>query len=67
MYHSLSQDRPLVENISDELDLRIARVLESTGYHTYEGFWNDPAKYNISDNRQHVAIARRARNLYKDT
>jgi digalactosyldiacylglycerol synthase len=56
MYHSLSQDRPLAENISDGLDLRIARVLESTGYHTDEGFWNDPAKYKISDNRRHVAI-----------
>ncbi|CAD6260965.1 unnamed protein product [Miscanthus lutarioriparius] len=56
MYHSLSQDRPLAENITDELDLRIARVLESTGYHTDEGSWNDPAKYKISDNRRHVAI-----------
>jgi len=56
MYHSLSQDRPLAVNITDELDLRIARVLESTGYHTDEGFWIDPAKYKISDNRRHVAI-----------
>ncbi|WVZ85577.1 hypothetical protein U9M48_032489 [Paspalum notatum var. saurae] len=56
MYHSLSEDRSLAENIADELDLRIARVLESTGYHTDEGFWNDPAKYKISDNRRHVAI-----------
>lgn len=58
MYPSLSADRSLIgnENISDELDLRIARVLESTGYHTEEGFWNDPAKYKISDNRRHVAI-----------
>ncbi|KAL6652874.1 hypothetical protein ACP70R_011799 [Stipagrostis hirtigluma subsp. patula] len=58
MYDSLSADRSLfeTENITDELDLRIARVLESTGYHTEEGFWNDPAKYKISDNRRHVAI-----------
>ncbi|CAL5017082.1 unnamed protein product [Urochloa decumbens] len=56
MYHSLSEDRNLAENITEELDLRIARVLESTGYHTDEGFWNDPAKYKISDNRRHVAI-----------
>ncbi|PAN38053.1 hypothetical protein PAHAL_7G143200 [Panicum hallii] len=56
MYHPLSEDRTLAENITEELDLRIARVLESTGYHTDEGFWNDPAKYKILDNRRHVAI-----------
>ncbi|KAF0935195.1 hypothetical protein E2562_031050 [Oryza meyeriana var. granulata] len=58
MYHSLSADRSLIgnENMTDELDLRIARVLESTGYHTEESFWKDPAKYKISDNRRHVAI-----------
>nr|CAB3484483.1 unnamed protein product [Digitaria exilis] len=56
MYDSLSEDRALAENTIDDLDLRIARVLESTGYHRDEGFWNDPAKYKISDNRRHVAI-----------
>jgi digalactosyldiacylglycerol synthase len=56
MYHSLSEDRTLAENINEDLDLRIARVLEITGYHEDEGFWNDPAKYKISDNRRHVAI-----------
>nr|CAB3487012.1 unnamed protein product [Digitaria exilis] len=56
MYDSLSEDRALSENTIDDLDLRIARVLESTGYHRDEGFWNDPAKYKISDNRRHVAI-----------
>ena len=56
MYHPLSEDRTLAENITEELDLRIARVLESTGYHKDEGFWNDPAQYKISDNRRHVAI-----------
>ncbi|KAL5215713.1 hypothetical protein ABZP36_007114 [Zizania latifolia] len=58
MYHSLPADRSLIgnENITDELDLRIARVLESTGHHTEECFWKDPAKYKISDNRRHVAI-----------
>ncbi|XP_062225607.1 digalactosyldiacylglycerol synthase 1, chloroplastic-like [Phragmites australis] len=58
MYDSLSADRSLLrnENISDELDLRIARVLETTGYHTEEGFWADPARYKFSDNRRHVAI-----------
>jgi digalactosyldiacylglycerol synthase len=56
LYDSLSSDKSLSANITDELDLRIARVLESTGYHQEEGFWNDPAKYKISDNRRHVAI-----------
>jgi len=56
MYHPLLEDRTLAENITEELDLRIARVLESTGYHKDEGFWNDPAQYKISDNRRHVAI-----------
>ncbi|TVU14564.1 hypothetical protein EJB05_38039 [Eragrostis curvula] len=55
MYDSHSADKSLSENIYDELDLRIARVLESTGYHE-EGFWNDPVKYKISDNRRQVAI-----------
>ena len=56
MYHPLSEDRTLAENITEELDLRIARVLESTGYHTDAGFWNDPSQYKISDNRRHVAV-----------
>ncbi|BAF14681.2 Os04g0416900 [Oryza sativa Japonica Group] len=42
--------------MTDELDLRIARVLESTGHHTEESFWKDHAKYKLSDNRRHVAI-----------
>uniref|UniRef100_A0A0D9W4T7 Digalactosyldiacylglycerol synthase 1, chloroplastic n=1 Tax=Leersia perrieri TaxID=77586 RepID=A0A0D9W4T7_9ORYZ len=58
MYHSLPADKSLIgnENMTAELDLRIARVLESTGYHTEESFWKDPAKHKISDNRRHVAI-----------
>uniref|UniRef100_A0A0D3FVQ7 Digalactosyldiacylglycerol synthase 1, chloroplastic n=1 Tax=Oryza barthii TaxID=65489 RepID=A0A0D3FVQ7_9ORYZ len=58
IYHSLSADRSLIgnENMTDELDLRIARVLESTGHHTEESFWKDHAKYKLSDNRRHVAI-----------
>ncbi|GJN02993.1 hypothetical protein PR202_ga20389 [Eleusine coracana subsp. coracana] len=56
MYDSLSADKSLSENLTDELDLRIARVLECTGYHREEGFWNEPAKYKISDNRRHIAI-----------
>ncbi|CAM0904703.1 unnamed protein product [Alopecurus aequalis] len=44
------------ENTTDDLDLRIGRVVESTGYHTEESIWNDPTKLRISDNRRHVAI-----------
>ncbi|KAJ9693927.1 hypothetical protein PVL29_009755 [Vitis rotundifolia] len=44
------------DNTNDELDLRIASVLQSTG-HCYEGgFWADSAKHNLSDGKRHVAI-----------
>ncbi|KAL3532169.1 hypothetical protein ACH5RR_005690 [Cinchona calisaya] len=44
------------DNISDDLDLRIARVLQSTG-HCYEGgFWSDSMKQDLSDGKRHVAI-----------
>lgn len=45
------------ENINDELDLRIASVLQSTG-HCYEGgFWTDSPKPDSSCKRKrHVAI-----------
>ncbi|CAI9766405.1 unnamed protein product [Fraxinus pennsylvanica] len=44
------------ENISDQLDLRIASVLQSTG-HCYEGgFWSDVAKHDVSEKKRHVAI-----------
>nr|XP_051217271.1 digalactosyldiacylglycerol synthase 1, chloroplastic-like isoform X1 [Lolium perenne] len=58
MYPSLSADSSLTgnENTTDDLDLRIARVLESTGYHTDEGFRKDPTNLRISDNRRHVAV-----------
>jgi digalactosyldiacylglycerol synthase len=58
MYPSLSADSSLTgnENTTDDLDLRIARVLESTGYHTDEGYRKDPTKLRISDNRRHVAV-----------
>uniref|UniRef100_A0A7N0UUL4 Digalactosyldiacylglycerol synthase 1, chloroplastic n=1 Tax=Kalanchoe fedtschenkoi TaxID=63787 RepID=A0A7N0UUL4_KALFE len=40
----------------DELDLRIANVLQSTG-HCYEGdLWTDPDKPKQSDGKRHVAI-----------
>ncbi|XWS66555.1 hypothetical protein CRYUN_Cryun05aG0209800 [Craigia yunnanensis] len=44
------------DKINDELDLRIASVLQSTG-HCYEGgFWTDLVKHDISDGKRHVAI-----------
>jgi len=56
--HSLSEDTslPVNDNSSDELDLRIASVLQSTGYHADDGLWSEPAKYEVSDNKRHVAI-----------
>lgn len=44
------------DNVSDELDIRIASVLQSTG-HCYEGgFWSDSTKQEFSDDKRHVAI-----------
>ncbi|CAM0909469.1 unnamed protein product [Alopecurus aequalis] len=56
--HPLSADISLLgnDNSVDELDLRIASVLQSTGYHTDDGFWNEPPKYEASDNKRHIAV-----------
>ncbi|KAM0913698.1 hypothetical protein ACQ4PT_011984 [Festuca glaucescens] len=56
--HSPSADMSLHgnDNSVDELDLRIASVLRSTGYHADDGFWNEPAKYEVSDNKRHIAV-----------
>ncbi|EYU18119.1 hypothetical protein ABFS82_10G061500 [Erythranthe guttata] len=48
------------ENINDELDIRLASVVQSTG-HCYEGgfwngFWSDFGKHDVSDKKRHVAI-----------
>ncbi|KAK4749260.1 hypothetical protein SAY87_026709 [Trapa incisa] len=44
------------DNISDDLDLRIASVLQSTG-HSYEGgFWVGHGKHDMSNQKRHVAI-----------
>ncbi|XVE96291.1 hypothetical protein REPUB_Repub02eG0208500 [Reevesia pubescens] len=44
------------DKINDELDLRIASVLQSTG-HCYEGgLWTDFVKHDVSDGKRHVAI-----------
>lgn len=44
------------ENGHDELDLRIASVLQSTG-HCYEGgLWSDFVNHDLADKKHHVAI-----------
>ena len=57
--HSLSEKEASLlgnGNITDELDLRIASVLESTGHHYDSGFWTDPIKCDIAEKKHHVAI-----------
>ncbi|XP_071721284.1 digalactosyldiacylglycerol synthase 1, chloroplastic [Rutidosis leptorrhynchoides] len=44
------------DNINDELDLRIASVLQSTGHHYEGGLWDDLTKRDMSDRKRHVAI-----------
>ncbi|KAI3826280.1 hypothetical protein L1987_00325 [Smallanthus sonchifolius] len=44
------------ENINDELDLRIASVLQSTGHHYEDALWDDFTKRDMSDGKRHVAI-----------
>ncbi|KAL9425448.1 hypothetical protein AB3S75_032412 [Citrus x aurantiifolia] len=44
------------DNINDELDLRIASVLQSTGHHYEGGFWTDFGKDDLSDKKRNVAI-----------
>lgn len=59
MSHSLSaQDTPLLqnENVHDELDLRIANVLQSTGHHYEGGFWTNLTKPEIDEEKRHIAI-----------
>ncbi|KAK9068542.1 hypothetical protein SSX86_012657 [Deinandra increscens subsp. villosa] len=43
------------ENINDELDIRIASVLQSTGHHYEGGLWDDSTKQECNG-RRHVAI-----------
>ncbi|KAG5043960.1 hypothetical protein JHK87_007875 [Glycine soja] len=59
LLHSLSGEESSVlgnGNINDELDLRIASVLQSTGHRYEGGFWTDHAKHDPLDNERHVAI-----------
>ncbi|XP_066339375.1 digalactosyldiacylglycerol synthase 1, chloroplastic-like [Miscanthus floridulus] len=57
-YRFLSASEPSSlrnDNVGDELDLRIASVLQSTGHHYEGGFWSDGPKSDLSSKR-HVAI-----------
>ena len=59
LLHSFSGEESSVlgnGNINDELDLRIASVLQSTGHRYDGGFWTDHAKRDPSENQRHVAI-----------
>ncbi|KAG4396514.1 hypothetical protein GLYMA_19G200000v4 [Glycine max] len=59
LLHTLSGEESSVlgnGNINDELDLRIASVLQSTGHRYEGGFWTDHAKHVPLDNERHVAI-----------
>ncbi|KAL3536031.1 hypothetical protein ACH5RR_004492 [Cinchona calisaya] len=44
------------DNLSDELDQRIASVLQSTGHCYQGGFWSDLKKQDLLDGKRHVAI-----------
>ncbi|XP_021855420.2 digalactosyldiacylglycerol synthase 1, chloroplastic isoform X2 [Spinacia oleracea] len=59
LMHSLSGGESSViegDNINDELDLRIASVLQSTGHHYDGGFWSDLVKHSPPEKKRHVAI-----------
>uniref|UniRef100_A0A0D6QVP2 Digalactosyldiacylglycerol synthase 1, chloroplastic n=1 Tax=Araucaria cunninghamii TaxID=56994 RepID=A0A0D6QVP2_ARACU len=45
-----------IEKSSDELELRIASVLQSTGYHYHAGPWNESVKHNLEEGKRNVAI-----------
>lgn len=44
------------EKSTDELDLRIASVLQSTGYRYQAGPWNESVTHNLEEGRRNVAI-----------
>ncbi|XP_020102966.1 digalactosyldiacylglycerol synthase 1, chloroplastic-like isoform X2 [Ananas comosus] len=60
LYNPVSQNGTSLcgnETISDELDLRIASVLQSTGHHCDEGgLWSNAVKHDRTDHKRHVAI-----------
>ncbi|KAF8088865.1 hypothetical protein N665_0528s0023 [Sinapis alba] len=53
-----AQTSDLIENDNhaDDLDTRIASVLQSTGHHYDGGFWTDFLKPETSESKRHVAI-----------
>lgn len=53
-----AQASELVESEShvDDLDMRIASVLQSTGHHYDGGFWTDFLKPETPESKRHVAI-----------
>ncbi|ONK57517.1 uncharacterized protein A4U43_C09F1310 [Asparagus officinalis] len=44
------------ENIKDELDFRIASVLQSTGHRDDDSFWTTSPKHDLADTKRHIAI-----------
>lgn len=44
------------DHINDELDLRLASVLQSTGHNYEGGFWMDNTRTDTTDKKRHVAI-----------
>lgn len=43
-------------NVNDELDIRIASVLQSTGHRYEGGLWTEHAKHESADTERHIAI-----------
>ncbi|XP_074566539.1 digalactosyldiacylglycerol synthase 1, chloroplastic-like [Curcuma longa] len=54
--HSVKELSLIGNEYTDDLDLRIASVLESTGHHYEGGFWTDLVKHEKADKKHHVAI-----------
>ncbi|XP_020572775.1 digalactosyldiacylglycerol synthase 1, chloroplastic [Phalaenopsis equestris] len=52
------EDASLIEhhNISNDLNFRIASVLQSTGYHSDGSYWTGFTNHGIEDKKRHVAI-----------
>ncbi|KAJ9554767.1 hypothetical protein OSB04_009381 [Centaurea solstitialis] len=55
-FHTRESSIPEGDNVNDELDLRIASVLQSTGHRYEGGLWTDLGKQEISDGKRNVAI-----------
>ncbi|KVH90629.1 hypothetical protein Ccrd_007398 [Cynara cardunculus var. scolymus] len=57
-FHPREPSIPEGDNVIDELDSRVASVLQSTGHHYEGGLWTNLGKHQISDSdgKRHVAI-----------